>query len=233
MKNWLKRTIASLAPTASQAGQDQWIFGEVFNGMKNGCFVELGSHDGVTHSNTYKLERNFQWRGICVEANPVTFRLLKINRLSKCVNVCLSDKTEKVRFTLAGEFGQIVPGSQINPPKSDDVLLDAMPLLDVLARENCPPNIDYLSVDLEGSEDRVLKHFDFDHYCFKTITIERPSPFLRELLARKGYILIKDIPCLDAFYVHESHMKSYTKVMFEHWETKTWWPLIRSLIRGQ
>ena len=61
----------------SQAGQDLWVFGEVFNEQRNGFFLDVGAHDGVAISNTYILENRYDWRGICIEANPDTFEVLK------------------------------------------------------------------------------------------------------------------------------------------------------------
>ena len=50
VKNTLRRSL-------SQAGQDFWVIGEAFNGKRNGYFVELGSADGITLSNTFLLEK--------------------------------------------------------------------------------------------------------------------------------------------------------------------------------
>jgi hypothetical protein len=61
----------------SQAGQDLWVFGEVFNEQRSGFFLDIGAHDGVVLSNTYVLENRYDWRGICIEANPDTFEELK------------------------------------------------------------------------------------------------------------------------------------------------------------
>lgn len=33
--------------------------------------MELGAFDGVTDSNTFILEKCFDWRGVLIEANPV------------------------------------------------------------------------------------------------------------------------------------------------------------------
>ena len=44
------------------------------NGTQSGSFVELGAYDGVTHSNSYMLERCFGWRGVLIEASPSNFQ---------------------------------------------------------------------------------------------------------------------------------------------------------------
>ena len=68
---------------------------------------------------------------------------------------------------------------------------------------NAPTEIDYLSIDIEGAEERVLKDFSFTKYKIKCITIERPTDLLMDILSRNGFVLIKEIPGLDCFYLHK------------------------------
>ena len=60
----------------SQAGQDSWVLGEVFNEKRNGYFLDIGAADGVCLNNTYLLEYRYKWSDICVDANPETFLTL-------------------------------------------------------------------------------------------------------------------------------------------------------------
>ena len=50
----------------SQIGQDLFVLRELKE-KRGGFFVEIGGHDGVTHSNTYLLEKEYEWEGIVVE----------------------------------------------------------------------------------------------------------------------------------------------------------------------
>ncbi len=65
------------------------------------------------------------------------------------------------------------------------------PIREVLDRYNVPKTIDYMSLDVEGSEYEIMKDFPFDGYRIQVMTIERPSKQLKELLESKGYILLK------------------------------------------
>ena len=42
-----------------------------------GAFVELGANNGVSHSNTFMLERCFGWSGLQIEASPTNFAQLQ------------------------------------------------------------------------------------------------------------------------------------------------------------
>jgi 3-dehydroquinate dehydratase len=64
-------------------------------------------------------------------------------------------------------------------------------LSDLLKKYEEPYEIDYLSIDTEGSEYDILKSFNFDEYNIKIITCEHNDSNTREkifsLLSEKGY----------------------------------------------
>jgi antitoxin (DNA-binding transcriptional repressor) of toxin-antitoxin stability system len=49
-------------------------------GVTNGVFLEMGGHDGLTHTNTRYLETCLHWRGVLIEADQWSFRSLRANR---------------------------------------------------------------------------------------------------------------------------------------------------------
>ena len=53
----------------SQLGQDLKVL-EFYNNKLDGFFIEIGASDGINLSNTYLLEKNHNWKGICVEPIP-------------------------------------------------------------------------------------------------------------------------------------------------------------------
>ena len=64
-------------------------------------------------------------------------------------------------------------------------------LNDLLEKYKAPKDIDYLSIDTEGSEYEVLQNFDFEKYNIKIITCEHNYTEIRSklfnLLTKKGY----------------------------------------------
>jgi len=205
--------------TASQFGQDDWVIGELFNGHRGGYFVDIGAADGLTLSNTFILEQHYGWRGLCIEADTIAFKDLAAIRQADCVNICLDAAEGTVDFTPRSLFGGIVGTGTDNPSVTGTVLrLATRSLRSVLIEHGAPTTIDYLSIDVEGAEDRILTGFAFDQYVFRCITIERPKPELRDILRRQGYVLIKEIPGYDVFYVHESFVPTYRANVLKFWE---------------
>src|SRR5208282_2318440 len=50
----------------SQLGQDKWVIENIFKHRRGGFFVDIGAYNGVDISNTYYMEQQLGWSGICV-----------------------------------------------------------------------------------------------------------------------------------------------------------------------
>jgi hypothetical protein len=199
----------------SQRGQDRWVVDEVFRGKRGGFFLDLAASDGVNTSNTYLLETEYGWDGICIEANPFLFRQLRAYRKCRCVNACIDGERHEVEFFLYGLVGGIVDEDTDNTPlairqrmggasmRGKLITLRTELLEDVLAELEAPRTIGYFSFDVEGAESRILESFPFHEYRFLAMTVERPAPELNQLLLQNGYVLVRKTE-LDSFYVHES-----------------------------
>ena len=216
LKSALRSPFIRRSSWVSQAGQDFWVSHEVFNEMSGGYFVDIGANDGIHISNTFLLEQQYNWSGICIEANPIAYERLKHNRRAECVGACLDASEGVVNFAsqkIDCGFSGIISmdtDRHINNINTCEVIrLKTTTLVRVLKQHQAPHNIDYLSIDVEGAEERVLGGFDFNEYQFKCMTIERPSQLLRMVLNDNEYILIKEIPNLDCFYVNKSFLQVY------------------------
>ena len=59
--------------------------------MKNGFFIEAGSHDSETNSDTLHFEINHGWRGLLVEPHPIMFSVgQEKHRKATSIQTCLS-----------------------------------------------------------------------------------------------------------------------------------------------
>jgi len=91
-----------LITSKSQIGQDTKVI-EYYKEKQNGYFIEIGASDGITLSNTYLLEKKYNWRGICVEPIPDNYSKLIINRQNSicCDNAIYNISDLIVEFNIA------------------------------------------------------------------------------------------------------------------------------------
>jgi hypothetical protein len=192
----------------SQVGQDLLVM-QLLNRKQNGYFVDLAANHAVSLSNTYLLERDLQWHGLCIEPNPKYWEghvhrsrcttvaaVVGANRLED-VNFVVPDGVHSARAASGGieslEFDNkpSVDGAkkkqQVNKKATR---FYTVPLLEILARFQAPSVIDYLSLDVEGAEYFIMKGFPFDQYQIRIMTIERPNQDLINLLYRQDYVYI-------------------------------------------
>ena len=209
LKNFIIRPLVDygghLPRSLSDRGQDTWVL-EIFERKRGGFFLDIGGADGFSESNTYILERVYDWAGICVEPNPSLFALLSARRKCTCVQEIIDQNEAEVEFVLSGQESRLL-GKTINRGfvlrKGEIIRLRAMTLESLLMRYRAPDTIDYFSLDVEGAETSILKPFPFNKYKFLSMTIERPSPELNALLFKEGYVFVRN-SLYDSFYVHET-----------------------------
>ena len=199
----------------SQLSQDIKVI-EFYNNKENGYFIEIGANDGISLSNTYLLERQYKWTGICCEPIPSRFEELVINRPN---SICYSDAVYSttgltVDFDIANEDVLSGISCHIDCHKTavdvnkKTIQVPTISLLDVLDNANAPLFIEYMSLDTEGSEYEILKNFDFEKYTFGLIDVEHNymeprRTEIKNLLLSKGYIY-KGENNWDDMYKHKS-----------------------------
>lgn len=194
----------NFAYSYSQYEQDKKVFYHL-NGKKDGFFVDIGAHDGIALSNTFAFEQ-LGWKGICVEANPDTFEKLKKNRTCDSYNYAVTSiKDEYIEFRQAGVLGVIESLSSSSHKKrikkesgdTDLVKVKTSTFDNLMKNYPSITYIDYLSLDVEGSEMDVLKTIDFSKYKFGILTVENnagPNE-IKDFMEPRGYNLIEHVAC--------------------------------------
>lgn len=205
--------------TYSQTGQDLKVI-DFYKKKQYGYFLEIGAFDGITCSNTYLLERDYFWKGICVEPVPYNFEKLKINRPKAiCSDYAVYSETGlTLKFEVANALDMLSGISTlINDCHRAMVFSDTttievktISLTDLLDINNAPTFIDYMSLDTEGSEYDILKTFNFEKYIVGIIHLEHnfTEPMrsqIRELLLSKDYVFVEQ-NLMDDIYHHASIM---------------------------
>ena len=185
--------------STAQLYQDIFVLSEV-DFKKEGYFVEFGATNGHDLSNTHLLETQFNWQGIIAEPAKSWHQDLKSNRNCHIETDCVWIETGKSLLFNAVDEGELSTLEQFT--KSDHFSkkrkqgeiypVTTISLNDLLKKYNAPKEIDYLSVDTEGSEYEILSHFDFNSYNIKVITVEHNYTETRakvhKLLTQHGYV---------------------------------------------
>ena len=81
----------------SQDGQDQMV-AKLLQFQRGGFFVDLAANQPVCLSNTRALERDYGWRGLCIEANPALLLPLATHRNCTVVGAVVYSQEEMVVF---------------------------------------------------------------------------------------------------------------------------------------
>ena len=151
---------------ASQYGQDVVLY-QIFKDYKNGVFVDLAAAFPKRLSNTFWLETCNDWTGFCIEADSRKIVDLVKNRTCQVIPECVMKTAQKVNF---GDT-KISGINAINEiEKIGSFELYCRPLNVLLSHYGSPLRIDYMSLDIEGSEAEALN--SIGHYIVDTMTIE-------------------------------------------------------------
>lgn len=197
----------------SQLGQD--VLALSVHGLSDkGFFVEFGATDGLNLSNTFLLEKDFGWVGILCEPAKVWHSDLSSNRSCSIDTRCVSSHSDRLvdfaeapdaKFSTISEFRD--QDSHLNSRKDSSIYqVKTVSLRDLLLTHNSPAQVNFLSIDTEGSEYLILEDFDFTEYKFDLICVEHNHTSNRErifqLLTTNGYKRIHtELSQWDDWYV--------------------------------
>ena len=215
-----EKALEEIAKSTSQLQQDLVVL-LMNNFKKEGFFVEFGATDGISLSNTYLLEKFFDWHGILAEPAKKWHKSLYRNRKAIIETSCVWSKSnEKLEFleTKVAELStlkQFRAGDMHAESRNSRnlYLVNTVSLQDMLDRNSAPKYIDYISIDTEGSEFEILETFDFNKYQFGFISCEHNFTPNRELvhslLKRHGYVrILERMSWFDDWYLPRELAKS-------------------------
>lgn len=169
----------------SQYNQDIILYNNFFKTIDKGYFVDIGAHDGVSLSNT-KFFEDLEWEGVCIEPQPDVYKKLVTNR--KCITIqgAVSDlKKKKIEFCKITGYSSMLSGiidyyderhkerilSEIQSHENntkEKIIVDNYNFNNVIQQEN----INLLSIDTEGGEDKIINSIDFTRYKIDIILFE-------------------------------------------------------------
>ena len=192
---------------------------ELVYGNNPGTYIEAGAHDGISHSNTVRLEHDLGWQGILVEPGIPAFELLIQNRSKNLnLNKALVDSVETK--VLSGTFSSGSLLSSAHPqlkyrdtaklkhkfrgiarlrktiglnPKVREIEVEATTLDDVISNSGFS-EINLLSLDVEGMEYQSLSGLRTSRPEIIVVETREINIWsICELMLTKHYVLVGEI----------------------------------------
>ena len=223
----------------SQFEQDKYLEHNIFKGYKNGFYVDVGAHDGVTINNTLYFEKNHNWSGINIEPIKSVFDKLVINRpndinlnCAVCNNdgvtdfLCNTGYTEMIsgiKSNFDPRHLQRLHNENIQMGSTTEIIKVNTKKLETIFDENNISHINYLSIDVEGAEFEVIKSINFDKVFIDIINFENNyndvSVPIIKYLEEKGYIQLHK-KSVDIFMMHKQSIFYDPNLFYKY--SQTW-----------
>jgi FkbM family methyltransferase len=184
----------------------------VFLQKNKGYYVEIGALDGWQQSQSIHFEHVKEWDGIIVEPVMDWFEQIKKHRACHICTNPISDVRETNKFVVRDflAYSHMVDVDEIyGPDKVKSVIeVDTITLYDLFEKYKSPTLIDFVSIDTEGYEYRIMnKYFEEnDKYKINLISFEtNKQAKMHEIMISNSYIKIRN-PYLDFIKVDTSKL---------------------------
>ena len=215
----------------SQFGQDSYLETTFFKGYKNGFYVDVGAHDGITFNNTLYFEKNNNWNGINVEPIKLIYDKLISNRPNNInLNYAICNNDGETDFLCNIGYTEMLSGIKDNydyrhhqrlekenreMSSTTEVIKVNTKKLETIFDENNISHINYLSIDVEGAEYEVIKSINFDKVFIDIIGFENnyhdTSIPIVNYLEQNNYIVI-NISDSDIFMINKDSIFNPSQV---------------------
>jgi len=153
------------------------------------------------------------WKGIAIEPSPIYFGKLKNNRNCKCYNKAISNITGVKEFievqagcTQMGGLNSEEYKNTLKIFKKDSrTKINKIHVETSTFQEIVKENkfIDYLSIDVEGEEMRIIESINFNYFKIKVLSIENNYPKEKSFynfLKEKGFIYFDNFGVDEIYY---------------------------------
>jgi hypothetical protein len=212
----------------SANNEDKWIYENLFLGGNNnstghapGTYVEIGAFNGMEESNSRFFEACLGWEGLLVEGQPGNYLGVLQNRpFAHKMSFAPSCSAEYERVNKTVQFANYPMAN--SGLKGHAKTYDAKPHVDVPCGPFTPvledifafanKRINFFSLDVEGSENLVLKTIDFSKVMIDVMMIEIQNNHckeecevreqVRQKMASEGFQRYEGLIPKSDIYVH-------------------------------
>jgi len=206
----------------SQDKQDEYLETNIFKGYKNGFYMDVGAHDGITINNTLYFEKYNNWTGINVEPIKTVYDKLLINRPNNInINCAICNNDGNAEFICNVGYTEMLSGlkdcfddrhhqrlnyeNEIFDSKTNIININTRRIESICDEYNVK-HINYLSIDVEGAELEVIKSINFKKVFIDVIGFENNyddmSIPIIDYLKTKHYVVF--YRSMDIFMIHRN-----------------------------
>ena len=191
----------------SQHGED-YLLWHFFDYRRDGYFVDIGAHDGISLSNTKSFEDN-GWTGICVEPIPIVADACRKIRGHVVQAACVAgmEKSVSLRVDRPGLWAGIQTDEQAvarayhergsGEPDFQTIEVPAIRASELVSDQHRA--IDFISLDVEGTEIEVLKGLDLRRIRPRLLLVEALTDEARtsldDYVNQFGYLRARSVSC--------------------------------------
>ena len=176
--NFLEFIVSNRWKSKSQISQDLFVL-YFTQQKKDGYFIEIGACDGKHLSNTFALEKK-GWTGIICEPSRFWHQKMKNRKCVLSKKAVFSESGKKLMFNEVPKYPELsgcndyLENDNNNKLRKDftSYEVETISLNDLIKKHLDNKQIDYISIDTEGSEFEILKDFDFKKHQVEIFTIE-------------------------------------------------------------
>lgn len=189
---FLKHKFLSPKKTYSQFGEDLII--EKYFKNFIGKYVDIGCYHPIKYNNTLLLYKK-GWSGTNIDLNPTSIDLFNLFRKKdRNIVACLSDKEKKVNMYFDNNF------SSLNSLKKKNIInfkiksYTKAKIKTKIFSNLIKDNFDFLNIDCEGNDYKILKSINLKIFKPRLICIEidkNDKEKIYKYLNLNGYKLLK------------------------------------------
>jgi FkbM family methyltransferase len=189
----------------SQNFEDVYI-NRLFHDKEKGFYIDVGAH----HPEIDSVTKSFYdrgWNGINIEPTPENFKLLYENRPRDInLNVAISDFIGKGDFFDIKDTGLSTLDEDLynKYKKSSSYKIDSYEVdittLDQIYKENSITDVDFLKIDAENSEKKILLGFSLFRHRPTLIIIESTYPNSQEIMDSEWEYLFTEGGYIKVFF---------------------------------
>ena len=168
---------------------------DYFKDKKSGFYVDVGCYHPIHRNNTYLLYKQ-NWRGINIDVSQFSVELFDHLRPDDLnYNCAVSNKNETVKLFFQKELSQLSTTENDQAKKVfqgniKEKEIQAFTLDEILNRDKYKNvKIDFLNIDVEGADFKVLNGLSFQKFNPELICVEIHD---KEIKESKTYNFLKD-----------------------------------------